>query len=581
MGSVIDLHRPCGRFLTHRIGGHLMLRLTSRFPALVLVALIPVAVSQATDTRTILQHTGDGAILLETTVDSAPPGDGSGAVVPVPQTGVIWQRTLTDAIYTTCAISRPLGTVAAGTYLNPPEEAELIPLDGDGTPTWVDPGMELYMSASRDGEVIAGVDFDSSVPVVTVKRWAPGSSTPLWTTDITPASRGSYRTILVSPDGTTIAVLVTIQDDPVFARLYLFSPDSSTPIGIYDGPGGFGRNLSIGEDGRFTAFIGLATAYVVDRDADAIRWSGSMGASNDPIAISTDGSYLAFGWTSLQMRTWDGVAYATSWTTPGGGYSLKSVAFSSDNSTFVSAWYRSGFDQNRINLHEMPSATPLWTYLYDVGGGSYQDVPYDVALTAHGEFVAVGSWGDQLNTNPEVHVFPHDDPNPIFTADTPGSVFDIDIAIGAGLDVRVTSAGKGVHANQTGRGGDLLSMHIGEPVAVGPAGNAMATPLRIATLPNPYRPHGAIRLDLDRPSAVDVAIFSSSGRRVPGEERPRPASTLCGGWRAVGPWWPGPHSSDSEAPETTVRSGLEVNLEHVPVFHRMIAPHDVDEALVV
>ena len=152
-----------------------MSRLTSCFPAMILLTLLPLTSSQATDTQSIIHHDADGAILVETTLDSPPPGEGSGVVVPLPQTGVIWQRSFTDATYTTCAISGPIGAVAAGTYLNPPKEAELIPLDGDGTPTWVDPGLELHMSASRDGEVIAGVDYDSSIPGVTVKRWAPGS----------------------------------------------------------------------------------------------------------------------------------------------------------------------------------------------------------------------------------------------------------------------------------------------------------------------------------------------------------------------------------------------------------------------
>ena len=51
-------------------------------------------------------------------------------------------------------------------------------------------------------------------------------------------------------------------------------------------------------------------------------------------------------------------------------------------------------------------------------------------------------------------------------------------------------------------------------MSVGHGPDQVVGPLRIATLPNPYQPHGAIRFFLDRSATVDVAIFSSAGRRV-------------------------------------------------------------------
>ncbi len=465
--------------------------------------------------RTCLQHLEDGTRTVEEVLTcSAGPSlaeqlsrQGEGAEV-------LWSRHHADAIYLTTALSRLDGIIAAGTYLNPPKQVEVVPIVGDGTPDWTYPGTELYVDASQDGSVIAGVDADPNSLTVTVYCWEPGSSVPLWSTAISPASRGSYRTVEVSADGSTIAVLVSMQEGSPAARLYLFSPASSTPIGVFDGPAGFARNLSLGADGRFAAFIGLATAYVADRDTGIIRWSGSMGATNDPIAISTDGRYLAFGWTSLRLLEWDGSIYAPLWSVAGGAYSLKTCMFSADGSTFVAGWYKSTYDQNRIQTFVMPSSTPLWTYLYALSEGAYQDIPSDIALTEGGEYILIGSWGDQLGINDEVHLFDGGEGTPLASLDTSGSIFDVDLAWDESRGgLYLTACGKTIHANQNGRGGDLYSLHYRDPASVADQPGFPA-PLRIAELPNPFAPGDRISLSLDRSSHVDASILSADGRAI-------------------------------------------------------------------
>jgi WD40 repeat protein len=480
---------------------------------LVSLSLLIAAEAAGRDARTILQSSDQGTILVESIDETgAPPAEGTGVWIPGGrESGVIWQRTHLDATYNTAAFAGPPAVIAAGTYLNPPKQVEVVPIGGNGTPDWVQGGEEFHTAASRDGSVIAAVDFVSSSTTVTVHRWDPASNVPLWSYPIGSATRGSHRTIAVSADGSTIAVLVSMVEGTQ-ARLYLFDADSPTPIGVYDGSG-FARNLSIGEDGRFVAFIGLSTAYVVDRDADAIRWSGSMGATNDPIAITTDGNYLAFGWTSLQMRQWNGTSYANLWSIAGGAYTLYRCEFSGDGGTFAAGWARTSFDQNRIQLFEMPSGSPLWTRFYDTGAGAYQDIPGDLALTHDGGFLAVGSWGDQLNTNPEVHLFAHASSEPVLTVDTPGSMFDVDILDDGGCGAYVTACGKHVHANQTGRGGDLYSIHYdcptGTPGVVGPLAEA-----RLEAVPNPCRASMPIRFVLSEPGTAELAILTADGRGV-------------------------------------------------------------------
>ncbi len=491
--------------------------MTRLLTALLSLLFLASWASAAEDVSTWVRSSEDGSRIEERLHSGAPAGPADADLTPgwpepLLRGELLWHRNYTDATYTTAALCLPDGMVAAGTYLNPPKQAEVVPLAGDGTPAWTYPGTEFYLEASRDGSVIAGVDANSATLTVTVYCWTPDSSTPLWSYPISPASRGSFRTVDVSADGSTIAVLVSMQEGSAAARLYLFQPDSPTPIGVYDGPAGFARNLSLGADGRYAAFIGLATAYVVDRDAETVRWSGSMGATNDPIAISTDGQYLAYGWTSLRLLQWNGTAYATAWTVPGAGFSLFSCAFSEDGSTFVAGWCPSSYLQNKVQAYHPASSTPLWTYLYPLASGGYQDVPYDLSMTPSGDFILVGSWGDQVGLNDELHLFDRATGTPQWSFDTPGSVFDADLGVGAN-GLHIVSCGKGVHANQTGRGGDLYSLLLPDPSSVEPAAGA-ASGLRLAALPCPFRPGESLRFALEQPGILDAAIFAADGRQV-------------------------------------------------------------------
>jgi hypothetical protein len=432
-----------------------------------LVAALSILIStpaRADEMRTWIEPADDGSYMrIEYTPGEITPA-ALRAVAPgramLRNDQVIWHNHLTDAVYTTTGITMPHGSLITGTWLNPPMEVQLIPLEGDGTPDWTYPGTMFEVAASRDAEVVAAVDFDDAGDV-TVYKWHPGSSTPDWSYAIKSALLSSHRALVVSPDGSTIAVLVTMQGEQVFARLYYFDADSSEPLGIFDmEPDSFGRNICITEDGRYICFFARITAYVFDRDAGELRYSVSAGASNDAVGISGSGEYLAYGWQTLYVRQWNGSTYELLFTRPGGGEYLRHCVMSADDSTLVTAWNPTNWKQNRLELHELPSSTPLWSYQYDYGSGDYQDIIDDVALTTDAGYIAAASWGDIANTNPEVHVFTHDGPNIVLTVDTPGSMFDVDIATAFDGTIYLTACGKHVHANEQGRGGDLYSVLV-------------------------------------------------------------------------------------------------------------------------
>lgn len=421
---------------------------------------------------------------------------------------VVWQTSVTDAIYTSTAIVGPTGRLTAGTWLNDPRRAELTPLDGAGVPDWTYAGTDFEVAAAQDADVIAGVDRVGTG--LTLYKWHSGSSTPDWSFPVASVDPAGYRTVAVSDDGSIVALVVTTQPS-ILARLYYFDSASGTLLGTVDGAAGtFARNVSISATGQYVAFIGLATAYVVDTDSGSIRWSGSMGATADPITISGDGNTLAYGWSSLTVRQWDGAAYAIAWTQAGGGFRVGSCDLSSDDGTLAVGWYRSDYLQNRVQLFDPSSSTPIWTYLYSAGTGTDQDQPQWVELTSDGNYLAVGSWGDTGNSNPEIHVFGRTDSTPLLTVDTPGSIFGIDIRE-ATDGVRIAACAKHVHANTTGRGGDLFSIHLMGTTGVPEP--ALTSPIDLSIAPNPFRAGGTIAFSAPVEPSV-LQVVSSDGRIV-------------------------------------------------------------------
>ena len=93
------------------------------------------------DEAVFLRDTENGLIIVQE--KGLPNTDGSRTFCDA---SVIWSAYLTDAIYRTTAYTLN-NYVFAGTYLNPPKEAELFALTGGGTPDWTFAGTEFYTDA--------------------------------------------------------------------------------------------------------------------------------------------------------------------------------------------------------------------------------------------------------------------------------------------------------------------------------------------------------------------------------------------------------------------------------------------------
>ena len=425
---------------------------------------------------------------------------------------VVWSYNLTDAIYNTTSNTAD-GYVFAGTYLNYPWEAELFAPTGGGTPEWVYGGTEFFTDAGDNVFTLAAVDEEGGG--VNVIKWTgPGNGTPDWLTNFPGYAISSYGPCVVSDDGSTIAAIAAPAGTD--AHLLLFDADSGNPLIDYTATGcGFPRYVKINADGRYTAFIALATLIVFDRDSLNVRAQIPMGASNSALDISGDGDLVAYGWPTLVLMEWNGSSYQTAWSyAVGGGYYLSKIAISNDGSTMVSCWYIGPHNTFKVVVHNTGSSTPLWIYDYPVSSGTYQEVCFDIDITDDGAYFIIGSWGDDANINPEVHIFQRDvTPHIYYTVDMPGSMFSVDISNDGSY---ATAAGKHVHANAMGRGGDIVLINTG---ITGIETNNVTEPNQpsslIACFPNPFTHVTDIRYQItDSSDGIRMNIYDASGRLV-------------------------------------------------------------------
>jgi hypothetical protein len=439
---------------------------------------------------------------------------------------LLWHRSLADPIYTSVGATRDAGIAFAGDYLNAPRQVEAVDLYGDGAPRWVSPGTELYADAGRATSVLAALDANPADSSVTVKEWRPGSATPLWSYRIHPCRPltndgwAQGKGIQVSDYGTTIAVVVNMYEaGGSKGRLFVFNSGQATPAIDYPLPDGVATALALTQDGHYIAIYAWPNIYVYDRAGATLRWSGAAGSGNDALAISGDGTYLAWGWWTFNLRRWNGATYEPMWSTSQGGtYLLSECALDPNGELLALGWYKNNtFDDTVIDLYDLPSLTRRWSYHYvPVAGADGEpgrnpvDCPSEMVFDEAGGLLAVASWGGLF---PEIHAFWRDSPTPVLRYDTPGTMFDIDVVLEPEA-ADVVACGKHVHAGTAGRGGDLYAFVITGPGAVAePA--AAAGPMRLTRIhPNPVGAQVSIDYRLAAEGPVRMTVHDLQGRAV-------------------------------------------------------------------
>jgi len=446
---------------------------------------------------------GESGSFLEVDRRSGSADESTPAAEPM-RDEILWHRYQTAIFYSTSlSLEERLFTGAW-------DGVAMHELEGDGTPLWTVLEGPSYTAGAADADVFGSATENAGIGGATINAWQQGSDRPLWSSEI-PDCNVPARCVAVARDGSILTVAMNMPG--TFVRLYSYDVATGDKISTFDcAPPSSARALKMSDDGSLVVVRASSTLYVVETATGTMRWSGSIGASADPLAFSGDGNVIASGWTALMVYQWNGAGYPLSWSYDGGGSSwyLRCCALSADGNALIAGWNASGYGQNKVQWFDTASSTPNWTYLAEESGGSYQELPSDVAIDQDGEYAVVGAWGDALNTNPEVLVFERRSAAPVFSIDSPGSIYDVAISAAVNGAVYVSACGKNVHANQFGNGGDVYAAVVGAATAI--ADDRIEWKSALGVFPNPFNPRTTLRCTLPQAGGIELDIFVLDGR---------------------------------------------------------------------
>jgi hypothetical protein len=408
-----------------------------------------------------LEVTGEGVFTRTETADAPPRASLPQPYGYVPPE-VLWTHNEPNTIYQTTARFGYGGRyIFAGSYLNDCA-AQLFPVGGSGNFDWeVEAGTSVYAAAARGADAFCAAFTGGTAN--DVKFFRAASSTPAWTH--TPSGGESVRGPVGMPaDGGFAAAIISSASD---TKLRLLDADNGSIIDEEAVTGTFQRGpLVVTPDGKFMLFRVNTMLHVFEFNGTSLtlRESVNAGSSTDCHGLSHDGQYLVHGFTTTTVRRWNGSSYAQLFVHSEPGFYSGRVVLDGTGRLYT-AWYRTDFKQARLVCHALPSSTPAWTFNYKEVTGSYQDIINEMAVTDDGKYLVAASLGNQDNLNPEIEIFNGLTGEYLFGVDTPGSMATCDVGAWGG-NAYGTAAGKHVHFNQTGRGGDIYAVRLDDDVPV-------------------------------------------------------------------------------------------------------------------
>jgi len=430
-------------------------------PFLIASVVLCAAAGATAAERSWLEVTADG-VFTRTEASDAPFGG------PLPQPyvdtppEVLWTHNEANTVYQTTARFGYGGRfVFAGSATNDCA-TQLFRTAGAGNFDWeVEAGASVFTAAARDKDAFCAGFTGGAANDVKLFRGA--SSTPVWTH--TPSGGETVRGPVGMPaDGSFVAALISTGSD---IKLRILHADNGSLLDEKTVSGTAQRGpLVVTPDGKFILFRVSTMLHVFGFNGTSLTLRESVDArsSTDCHGLSHDGLYLVHGFTTTTARRWNGSTYEVLFVHSEPGFYSGRVVLDGAGHLY-NAWYRTDFKQARIVCHTLPSSTPTWTFNYKVVTGSYQDLINEMAVADDGKYLVAASLGNQDELNPEIEVFNGLSGDYLFGVDTPGSMACCDVAI-SGDNVYATAAGKHVHFNQMGRGGDIYAIRLDDDVPV-------------------------------------------------------------------------------------------------------------------
>jgi hypothetical protein len=347
----------------------------------------------------------------------------------------------------------------------------------NSTILWSESG-KGYISASNQGVTASAIcEVGADVAICTITASVTGTGTQLWTTTINDVGATA---IGVTPDGGVVTLAVTSALPPYPATQYhaqVYEWDALTGgiLGVWNAGNDTNIRALITTNKLFAVTASDPTGAIVaviSRATGTLVWQAPFDFTTSTLCFSSDGAVMGYGFTQFDLYkiAHDGASYAPVATLNGPDASTFAAACSvqtNSNSTatphtLAIAWTAYSYGQVTITNHDAASpATPLWTYAYPSDAGStLQNLPSAMSPASDGQYFVVATWGGSAGVSPQIAVFGVAQPKPLFSVVTPGSMMTADIHSMKDGRVFAVAAGKHVHANTMGMGGDMYSIQV-------------------------------------------------------------------------------------------------------------------------
>jgi len=365
---------------------------------------------------------------------------------------VNWQFTDPAAIVSDIKVS----TQSENSFVSWELNNERISLYKDSsTPLWENPVIadwNIPIDMTEDGNVLV---FSAQN---VLKVYGPQSSVPTWELNLNANIKG----VVLSPDGTKVYCAAENYEGTGFTHIFCYNIGINDPVwdvafesfvGTFGGSGD-GSTLVL------TQYSGVFRSMFVISSSDGSVIFEAGGKNQNPPAISYDGSLIVNGDYNGYVKLYEFDdelnTYYEKWNfhVGGGGTSawVIGMGISGDGSTVVVGtlvFIPGGYD-GEIYCFDSYSPEPLWVYEHT------GDEIESVDLSFDGSIIAAAGYGPLDHSRPDFFLFRKNSNQPIFTINTPGSMFDTDISPDGTM---CTFGGKAVHAREFGSGGILYNIN--------------------------------------------------------------------------------------------------------------------------
>ncbi|MCW5775413.1 MAG: hypothetical protein KIS87_03065 [Phycisphaeraceae bacterium] len=411
------------------------------------VVSLSTAPAFAQSSRDIVRTDATGATVVRTLGPVQDTGH-DGAV----RAGILWTLHDPISIVESVAVGDTTNESWLAHNLNDKRVSKMT-TNGTGVPDFVysmaaENPSSIGVASAETASLGVVISFPTGGPVNVRGFTNSGGNVPIWTYTF-PAghNNASKRNVDASANG---SVVVAAAYDGANSTVVILNGATGAFVNSFTRTG-FISGLELSDDGSRVLITNGANAELVEVASLATLRSFSVSGAGGFHRLSRDGKVIAAGGFNIRIDREVGGVWSTAYSGTGSNQWFGwGMAVSGDGKYAIAAShdYVQNYLPNNYRVIDVTTGQVIATDGY-IGSGGFQNSMVGAEANSDGTIFTVASWGDAVNTKPEVRIFDRS-LTEIGSIDTIGSPFGLDMTI----DGRYVLVGaKSVHANTFGSGG--------------------------------------------------------------------------------------------------------------------------------